>query len=492
MKTKAFINKILCVAAALVLSLFCVFESVFTKPVKVRADEVVYTDVLADLQKDSSFNVEDYPAKADDTSLQVIQIAESVNGELFIYVYQPCHDTLDLRAAGVSMYNGYSENGRDFSPLRYDLTLLSSNGVFEKYLVNDYVVTADSERWYNIVTLYRRADKSIDKDIVGGTTDLIGIPVGQQWRFYYYNDELMVEHGTFKTLYVDIITADNIIFNNGLTMGNLAGLYNYGNAHFVSFNVEEYVIKRIYDADVTYKSRDITLYYGAFRPDDYYGDYEQHTVTLRENDTASFNGTGWLGQTVEWNRISKSSDFIANLEKQKVDVSVCKEAVLSSQWTFAFCETPKSITAVTGMTIDSYTEISEVAVLRLHFLDDRDREYNLGVVSNVVTEDDIPGGSFVPIEVAIDELWSDVLEFFSDMLGWVIGIALLVLGVIAVAIFAPWIFSLIGKGFLAACKFALSILRVVLKWGWKIIVFIICFPWNFIFKLFKKKNKNRP
>ena len=114
MKTKAFINKTLCVLAALVLSLFCVFGNIHKKSLKVDAATISYTDVLEDLQKDESFKVEDYPAKADDYSLQIIQIAESVNGELFIYVYQPCHDTKDLVATYISMYSGYSETGEDF------------------------------------------------------------------------------------------------------------------------------------------------------------------------------------------------------------------------------------------------------------------------------------------------------------------------------------------------------------------------------------------
>ena len=120
--------------------------------------------------------------------------------------------------------------------------------------------------------------------------------------------------------------------------------------------------------------------------------------------------------------------------------------------------------------------------MRLYFF--RKVKYASSTPSNPQIEDEL--------NKFIDKFWSTFTDFFSDMLGWVIGIALLVLGVIAVAIFASWVLSLVGKGFLAACKFALNILRIELKWGWKIIAFIICFPWNFIFKLFKKKNKNRP
>ena len=62
-----------------------------------------YTYVLYDLQKDSKFNELDYPEKTDDYSLQVIQIAESVDDELFVYVYQPSGKTADLRATSINI-----------------------------------------------------------------------------------------------------------------------------------------------------------------------------------------------------------------------------------------------------------------------------------------------------------------------------------------------------------------------------------------------------
>lgn len=482
MKIKTLINRTLWVCIALLLSLFCVFQSVHTKTANAEETAVTYTDVMTDLQKDENFNPDDYPAKAGDYSLQVIQIAESVNNELFVYVYQPSNDTKDLVATTISMYNGYSENGKDFSPLLYDLTLLSTNGVFDKYVVNDYLVSTNAERWYNIVALYRLADKTIDKDIVNGTTDEIGITIGQQWRFYNYNDQTMVERGTFKTLYIDIVTTGNVVFNNGLTMGALAGLYQYGNTHFVSFNVDEYVIKHIYDADVSYKSRTVTNYYGIGVPDDRYGEYERHTVTLYDNDTATFEGTGWFSKTYKWNRISRSEDFVSNFENQKLDVP-SKDIILSSQWTFVFCETPKYTTVSNGWTIASYTEVSDVSVLRLHFVDFRGNYYNLGTVSNVVTEDDIPDGIGNPVKDAFDDFWFDLTSLFSEMWGWLFCILLLGGLVIVLLNFAPWIFALVGKGFLVVFKWIGQGLLWILKLVWR----IICLPFKLIGKLFKRE-----
>ena len=48
-----------------------------------------YSNVLDDLKEDSAFNLKDYPAIIFDYNLNVIQIAESTDGELFVYVYQP-------------------------------------------------------------------------------------------------------------------------------------------------------------------------------------------------------------------------------------------------------------------------------------------------------------------------------------------------------------------------------------------------------------------
>ena len=58
---------------------------------------------MEDLLKDENFGRNAYPAVADDYSLKIIQIAESSDKELFIYVYQPSHDTKDLTATAVNM-----------------------------------------------------------------------------------------------------------------------------------------------------------------------------------------------------------------------------------------------------------------------------------------------------------------------------------------------------------------------------------------------------
>ena len=94
-KKKIFNKKTLCV---FILLICCLFTSMFSCSNVAFAEEVIYSDVLTDLQTDENFDVNNYPVNIEDYSLQVIQIAESVNGELFVYVYQPSGEQIDLQA----------------------------------------------------------------------------------------------------------------------------------------------------------------------------------------------------------------------------------------------------------------------------------------------------------------------------------------------------------------------------------------------------------
>ena len=89
-----------------VLILSAVLVSIFAVPTynsyaSILIDGIEYSTVLEDLQSDSSFNVESYPLKEKDYSLQVIQIAESENKELFIYAYQPSGEIGNLTATSI-------------------------------------------------------------------------------------------------------------------------------------------------------------------------------------------------------------------------------------------------------------------------------------------------------------------------------------------------------------------------------------------------------
>ena len=124
------------------------------------ADTGEYTSAITDLQKSENFNAADYPSKANDYSIQVIQIAESTRGELFVYTYQPCQEATKITATKINMSLSDSPDGTKF----YALTLLKSDGVFCKYKVDLFAVSGTSTRYYNITSIYRKFISGIDKE----------------------------------------------------------------------------------------------------------------------------------------------------------------------------------------------------------------------------------------------------------------------------------------------------------------------------------------
>ena len=94
-------------------------------PFVASAEIVSYTDVLYDLQKDSRFDVSNYPyltydyyqslktdndATNDVDLLSVIQVAESVDKKLFVYTYQPLEYVSEIRASSINMSVGFNSS----------------------------------------------------------------------------------------------------------------------------------------------------------------------------------------------------------------------------------------------------------------------------------------------------------------------------------------------------------------------------------------------
>ena len=142
---------------------FCLFVLVFVsgwQSLPAYAATSAYSDALSDLQVDSEFNVDDYPNNASDYAIQLIQIAESTNGELFVYTYQPSQVSKYLVATEINM----SLSDSAINTKLYSLTLLNCTKVFCKYKVNDINLQTETTRYYNITSIYRDWDKEIDEE----------------------------------------------------------------------------------------------------------------------------------------------------------------------------------------------------------------------------------------------------------------------------------------------------------------------------------------
>ena len=383
-----------------------------------------YTDVLDDLQKDSNFNISKYPiihpdymyeinndliSDNDQLHMEVIQIAESSSDELYIYVYQPCDPYIELYATSILLSDEYSANGQDIYPNIFDLELVSTYNQFDKYVVKNYEVSDETYRYYNLVTLYRSFNSDIDVLLDGTETENTekGMEIGQQWSCYYLNNKLVYEKGTFETIEIEINYTGHFEFSSGIKWGNLVGAFDYGHSWFIAFSTDEYVIEHIYDADLVYRERTARTYWQSFVGEETtYGEWSDNIkITLTDHDEpVIYDGGGLFSKEYSWNRISSSSDFIKNAEKQDIKINdECKIKVQESQWVFSFKETELNFSSGDGWYRTNFTDIDKVTIIRLHFIDNTGPKYNLGVVSDRVNPDNKADGNGTGIDIDIED-----------------------------------------------------------------------------------------
>lgn len=446
MKEKTIINRIAWVFVVLILAVLVCLQSV---PMPAFAEEVEskYTNVLDDLEKDDSFNASDYPAKANDYSLQVIQIAESVNGELFVYVYQPSNSTKELTATTIRFATpvaGIDSEWRD-----YDLELLSTEGVFDKYIVEDFKVKSDSVRYYDITAIHRKFDETIDDKADENYEQAINevvYEVAQQWTAISVNG--VVSYSMLATEVIEI--TDKIVgylrYPDGYSLAPTSC-----DSHFVAFSTDR-KIEKLYEADVSYvwTSYEQTTAAGTGTNKGVTGGPETAMVSLNVEDTGENDGDGLFGKKYTWNRIESVSNFIAN-ESEDLNLSNADLSDLQGkQWILRFVDT-EYVNSPFANNYKSWTEISEVTILRLKFETDG-VVYNLGVIDNKQT------GSKDPFAEADTEL-DDAMEKFD----FIIAIIALLL---FLAVLVPLLTPIIG-----------------------LVIDVVSIPFSFIGSLFKGGKK---
>ncbi len=483
MQKKIFLKRIAFLFTFLFFFAFCVFD---THIFQTSAEETInYTNVLDDLSKDENFDEANYPEVADDYSLQVIQIAESTSGELFVYVYQPSHNTKDLIATTIRL--SIPVVGIDSTWKDYSLILLSSEGVFDKYKVEGVNVSNDIVRYYDIICLHREWNADIDKPMdtsTDNTIEEVYCEVAQLWILRTNSDGSITYE--CKTTEIIRITADYygyIRYHSGYSLTPSAC-----DSHFVAFSTDR-KIDDLVEVDVSYTKqqyhRVTAIGVGVSTTKD---DPIDETTTVENTQTGSYSNGGlfgWFEKSYTWKRIETASDFIAN-EKEEV---VMKKGVVADvekmQWVVRYVDTEYFHSPMAN-NLENWWDISNVTILRLKFMTDG-VVYNLGVLSNKVTPSDEPSGEAKP---DYDDEW------FYDMLALIFYVVLIVLGVMCLGFIFPPVLSILGviwNLFFNVIIFLLKIVAKVIHWLCKFIVWILCFPLKIIVWLINKnKNKNRP
>ena len=210
-----------------------------------------YTSVLEDLGQDKDFDATLYPSVEKHYTLDVITVAESNNDELFVYVYQPSETET---ASSINL----SYDPENVSTYRnFPLTLLSQDGVYQKYRVENFIVLCTDVRVYEISSIFRPFKEGVDTPPSGEgqTVSEVSYPVGKRFEF------TMGEDGTSNMSLTDIeliTVTDKFV---GFTRYD-EGWKNVraSDIHFVAFSTDK-KMDDLLEVDIYYQQQHYDFYF---------------------------------------------------------------------------------------------------------------------------------------------------------------------------------------------------------------------------------------
>lgn len=400
---RAFLNRI----AVLIVTL-CVFltgAQSFSAVAAESENEKTASGVLEDLSKDVSFNTENYPSNAKDYSLSVMQLAESTDKELFIYVYQPSGDK--VRASSINISTTIND---EISFFNYPLKLLNFEGTLFKYKVANFEVKKGPVRYYAISSIYRPFDTGIgDKKSGNNTINEVNYAVNRQYCFGEINGKPYVNCIDIETIIVTDKFVGFVRYPDGFKLFTGAGACD---SHFVAFNTDK-KIDKLFEADVYYTTQKVS--YDFFTEDSpfsiKFGDSKTDNYAyLKYTDKVEHTGGGFFAGTYKWDRIQSVDDFIKTEDRTTVYYGAVLNSKVSSKltdealnelkgkkWVLRFTETSYNKVPKSGMGAATYyhaetTMVGNVTILRLKFETDG-ITYNLGVIDNKQTGSTEPSNS---------------------------------------------------------------------------------------------------
>ena len=370
------------------ITVFCTVITTVQTPVIAHAQEgKAYSNVLDDLKKDSSFNPSNYPTKSNDYSLQIIQLAESIDKELFIYVYQPSGKSKNLKASSINISTTINDS---ISYLNYKLELLNSNGVFYKYKVENLAVKPDAVRYYAISSIYRPFDESIDKQASGGNTITeVNYDVSKQYSFGEINGKPYVNCVDIETIVVTDKFVGFVRYPDGFQL-----YVGACDSHFVAFNTNK-PMDKLLEADVYFTTQAYSSSWAAFvGSSEEFGAKADKYAYLKYTDKVEHTGGGLFAGTYKWDRIQTVENFIATEDREQIFSGAIIDVKISSKltdaalaelqgkkWVLRFAETDYSMWSGQGAYGTFSTIVGDVTILRLKFETDG-ITYNLGVIDN--------------------------------------------------------------------------------------------------------------
>jgi len=336
-----------------------------------------YTSAVEDLKTDENFDVGKYPAKDNDYSMEIIQIAESDSGELLIYIYQPAANSKQLKATTINL----STERDNLSVKMYKLQLLNRSGVFAKYRVEGFKVRPESTRYYDIPAMHRAYDKNIDgASKTDNAINGIAIEVAQSWTVVQNGDSVV-----YSLTKMDVITITHqwvgalLYFDGYDSITECSGTV----SHFIGFSAD-YQIDKLIEADLSYVYYSVSELRKPFSGDlisrNVSPKSEPQTVTVKD-DTSS-NRKKLFGHSYTWKNIRSREQFCN--EEDLTDEA--RQNLQDDDWVLTFAVTERTAKWEDADIRVNFDRIEEVTILRLKF-ETEGKPYNLGVVSNKQTAD---------------------------------------------------------------------------------------------------------
>ena len=402
-----------------------------------------YSGVLEDLQTDSNFDANTYIQNGADYSLQVIQIAESVDQRLFVYVYQPSGQVRNLRATSINISNNL--NGEiEYHNLK--LIYLNSSGVFFKYTVSNYWVMQDRDiRYYDISSIFRDYIAGVDEEPpASNTTSEVSYEVGQLWTATTKDGEVTYTSTSTETITITDKYVGFVRYYNGYKFYDSSC-----DAHYVAFSTDKN-IDTLIEAELYFDTRTYIAPTGITSIlDPVYGELvEDNYVKLRYTDIASNSANGLFGHKYTWERIETVENFVSDSNNNLS--SEVKQSLINKEWVLRFFETDYSTYMAAGVGFNKGIEITNVSILRLMFETDG-QVYDLGVVDNKQSGDLIPDN--------------------EEPLPWWVKLIIIIICILLLLIILPFLPAII--------TFIVTVLKYVFKFLW----WLISLP----FRLIKKE-----
>ena len=388
-------------------TVICTVLMAVQTPLIARAASIEYSGVLDDLKKDASFQESNYPERPTDYSLNIIQIAESVNKELFVYVYQPSGERKNITASSINISTTINDA---ISFINYKLDLLSSNGVFYKYKVRDFVVKDEPTRYYAITSIYRPFDESIDAGTGNDNTITeVNYAVNKQYCFGTINGNPYVNCVDIETIVVTDKFVGFVRYMDGFKL-----YVGACDSHFVAFNTDK-PMDKLLEADVYYTTQAYSSAWVMFAgTSEEFGEKSDNYAYLKYTDKVEHNGGGLFAGTYTWDRIQTVEDFIANENQDNIyhgaiiDVKystkltdAAMQELQGKRWVLRFAETDYTFWTGDSAYGTFATIVGDVTILRLKFETDG-ITYNLGVIDNKQTGGKEPSNE-TEIEVTLNK-----------------------------------------------------------------------------------------